>query len=101
MQREQNLRSPMDKQLRIIWACWVLFFWCDLKLHANTNIGVPEAPVGENASSNVRVQDHIVSKTAHQAEVDNKQTFALQIKCLNEANSAQGRHGRGGGPPKT
>jgi aldose 1-epimerase len=26
-------------------SCWVLFFWCELKLHANTNIGVPEAPV--------------------------------------------------------
>ena len=26
-------------------SCWVLFFWCELKLHADANIGVPEAPV--------------------------------------------------------
>jgi hypothetical protein len=64
----------------------------NMRKNANTNVTVPEALVWENTSSNVRVQDHIVSKTAHQTEVHNKQAFALEIKCWNEANLRHGRH---------
>ena len=50
---------------------------------------------------NLRVQDYIVSKMAHQTEVHNQQAFTLEIKRRSEANLRHGPQVSSDGASKT